>query len=161
MLAMDEEGERGGMVVVKNKDLQQAQLIHLAPLVQVHGKLVFEESAESLDPMPTARMYLVPENIHLATGAIQDSALALQLPPGTYRFSMFSMDIIPVTREFTLTADQPVDMEAVQVSLTGLAQLAGKEPPPWHLTAARGMNLDAQLADFRGRWVLLEFWGFW
>jgi thiol-disulfide isomerase/thioredoxin len=42
-----------------------------------------------------------------------------------------------------------------------MARHYGKEPPPWRVTGARGINQDVQLADFRGRWVVIDFWGFW
>lgn len=35
----------------------------------------------------------------------------------------------------------------------------GESPPPWHATDARGVSKDARIADFRGKWVLLDFWG--
>lgn len=35
----------------------------------------------------------------------------------------------------------------------------GEPPPHWHATDARGVSKDVQLSDFRGKWVLVEFWG--
>src|SRR5205823_4038152 len=35
----------------------------------------------------------------------------------------------------------------------------GRPPPPWHVVDARGVKKDVQPADFRGKWVLVEFWG--
>jgi hypothetical protein len=29
------------------------------------------------------------------------------------------------------------------------------------VTDARGVKRDVQLSDFKGKWVLIEFWGFW
>jgi len=39
--------------------------------------------------------------------------------------------------------------------------LYGKEPPAWNVTGARGVSRDVKLSDFKGKWVLLEFWGYW
>jgi AhpC/TSA family len=36
----------------------------------------------------------------------------------------------------------------------------GQQPPRWRINHARGVSEDAQLSDFKGKWVLLEFWGF-
>jgi len=36
----------------------------------------------------------------------------------------------------------------------------GEPPPRWHVTDSRGVNKDVQISDFRGKWVLLAFWGF-
>jgi thiol-disulfide isomerase/thioredoxin len=35
----------------------------------------------------------------------------------------------------------------------------GEAPPRWHASDARGVSKDAQIADFRGKWVLIDFWG--
>jgi AhpC/TSA family len=35
----------------------------------------------------------------------------------------------------------------------------GESPPRWHASDARGVSKDAQIADFRGKWVLIDFWG--
>ncbi len=35
----------------------------------------------------------------------------------------------------------------------------GEAPPQWHATDARGISKDATIADFRGKWVLVDFWG--
>jgi hypothetical protein len=37
---------------------------------------------------------------------------------------------------------------------------AGKSLPDWTVTDARNAKKDVKLADFKGKWVLLEFWGF-
>ena len=34
----------------------------------------------------------------------------------------------------------------------------GRTPPPWFIADARGVGKDVQLADYRGKWVVLEFW---
>lgn len=35
----------------------------------------------------------------------------------------------------------------------------GESPPEWHASDARGVSKDARIADFRGKWVLIDFWG--
>jgi hypothetical protein len=38
-------------------------------------------------------------------------------------------------------------------------QRYGESPPRWHASDARGVSNDAQIADFRGKWALIDFWG--
>lgn len=35
----------------------------------------------------------------------------------------------------------------------------GQPPPSWHVVDARGVSKSVQLSDFRGKWVLIDFWG--
>jgi hypothetical protein len=41
-----------------------------------------------------------------------------------------------------------------------LADSIGKALPDWTVTDAQNAKKDVKLADFKGKWVLLEFWGF-
>lgn len=52
-----------------------------------------------------------------------------------------------------------VSVAAAQQQQQGIVQ--GKPAPEWNITSARGMQTSAKLADYRGRWVVLDFWGFW
>jgi len=36
----------------------------------------------------------------------------------------------------------------------------GERAPDWYAVDARGISKDATIADFRGKWLLIEFWGF-
>src|SRR5262245_18625273 len=36
----------------------------------------------------------------------------------------------------------------------------GETPPRWHITDARGVRKDVQPSDFKGKWLLVDFWGF-
>jgi AhpC/TSA family len=35
----------------------------------------------------------------------------------------------------------------------------GEKPPQWHILDARGVPKDAQISDFKGKWLLVDFWG--
>jgi hypothetical protein len=35
----------------------------------------------------------------------------------------------------------------------------GEKPPQWHILDARGVSKDAQISDFKGKWLLVYFWG--
>ena len=38
----------------------------------------------------------------------------------------------------------------------------GRRLPAWKVTEARGLPLDKTAVEsFRGKWLLVEFWGFW
>ena len=41
-----------------------------------------------------------------------------------------------------------------------IADSIGKALPEWTVTDARNAKKDVKIADFKGKWVLLEFWGF-
>jgi hypothetical protein len=87
---------------------------------------------------------------------------SFRLPPGKYQFWGYGTDVRDKREEITLSADkQDLDFGTVDLPATPIARHVGKEPPAWHVTDARGAPKDVKLSDFKGKWVLVEFWGFW
>ena len=67
------------------------------------------------------------------------------------------------TGELSLTGDPAeVDLGAVDLPAHFLARHEGRVLPEWKVSEARGLPLEGtRLADFRGTWLLVEFWGYW
>ncbi len=88
-------------------------------------------------------------------------SLELQLPPGRYEVSVFNYATrIPKPVPFEVRAGG-VAKVTVRLEPTKIVSLAGQPPPEWHVLAARGLSKDVGPKDFRGKWLLLDFWGFW
>ena len=45
--------------------------------------------------------------------------------------------------------------------MSALTKLYGLPAPQWNAVDARGIPKGAQVADFKGKWVLVYFWGPW
>jgi hypothetical protein len=45
--------------------------------------------------------------------------------------------------------------------MSGVAKMWGKQAGEVTITDARGLPKTAKLSDFKGKWVMLEFWGHW
>jgi thiol-disulfide isomerase/thioredoxin len=71
--------------------------------------------------------------------------------------------------EFALRFQGELDLGVLNVSLPrdkdGIArdysQFYGKEPPALAITDALGVRKEVKLTDYRGKWVLLDFWAVW
>ncbi len=59
-------------------------------------------------------------------------------------------------RPYRMTLEAKAKAEG---SWSDYTQHYGESPPPWHASDARGVSKDARIADFRGKWVLIDFWG--
>ena len=57
-----------------------------------------------------------------------------------------------------LNLERPRDKDGIA---RDYSQFYGKEPPELAVTDARGVPKGVKLADFRGKWVLLDFWAVW
>ena len=49
----------------------------------------------------------------------------------------------------------------IDLKASTIAKLKGKAAPEWVITDARGVKADVKLADYKGKWVYIKFWGYW
>ena len=158
VMAMDGPGERGGIAVIRSKQPARLLKIELGPLVEVGGHFTCAESGKApVGPLVTIRM---PGNFPIARCHSKGSAFSVRLPPGPYTFhgGETSDDYVEVQWNGTLKLGKRLDLGAIDLKLTPIARHYGKRPPPWHFTAARGVRKNVTIDDFRGKWLVLDFW---
>lgn len=73
--------------------------------------------------------------------------IKVEVPSGKATFDLGVLDL-----------SLPRDKDGVARDST---QYYGKIPPELSITDARGVSKDVKLADFRGKWVVLDFWALW
>jgi thiol-disulfide isomerase/thioredoxin len=161
VMAVDPTGGVGGLAVIPVKGPGGPIRIEIAPLAEVRGRFTCEESGQS--PGETWwTMFLMPNDRRVAAGRSLASTFAMKLPPGRYQLrGGESYRHVAAARDVTLNPGQTVDLGAIDLKLTPIARLFGKEPPAWHITDARGVSKAVRPSDFKGKWVVLDFWGFW
>lgn len=159
LLALDKKRKAGGLLILDEKAAAKPVEIKLGPLVHVHGKFFCKE----LNKRPTWTMvYMMSGSARFLGCSSDEASFSFYLPPGTYKFWGYGTDIQNLKKDITLSADKrDFDMGTLEVPATIIARHKGKAPPAWRVTDARGIKKEVQLADFKGKWVLLEFWGYW
>jgi hypothetical protein len=165
LLAFDRDRKRGGTAIIKAKGGDEPAEIRLGPLVRVHGQFSSKELGERPD-WTNVYMSLRPGGLRVAACDSKEASFSLELPPGEYDFYGYGSftDYEGVNKPVTLEAGRAdLDLGTFDLKATPIARHYGKEPPAWNVTEARGADggKDVTLADFRGKWVLIEFWGFW
>ena len=186
LMIYDRERRHGAVVVFDPKRPEVPIEVRLAPLVRIFGtnrlsgpdgplqwtctylNLPYEEN----DPLNGSRMAIC--------GSYQ-ARFDFLVPPGRYDLSASSDSPSSATlesRSVTITADQKevdlgglvlrprrggvqnlIDRAKAKGTWGDYKQNFGKQPPPWHLTDAKGVAKDAKLSDFKGKWAVLYFWG--
>lgn len=159
LLALDKERKSGALLVLDEKAAAKPVELKLGPLVHVHGRFFCKE----LDKKPTWTMvYMMRGRARFLGCSSDDASFSFHLPPGEYKFWGYGTDIQRLKKDITLSADKPdLDMGTLDVPATIIARHKGKAPPQWHVTDARGVKKDVKISDFKGKWVLIEFWGYW
>lgn len=167
LMAMNSEQTHGGLIVIDPATLdpekpdRRAKTITLEPLVELTGDF-FCEAFDRKPEWTNVYMNVMPRRIRIASFSSREAEFAFKLPPGDYQFYGYGTDVKRMTKDVTLAADEPVhDMGTVNLKPTIIAEHYGKAPPPLHVTEARDVETDVKLEDFKGTWLLIEFWGYW
>ena len=161
VLVLSADRKLGGIAGVSKADDGKELILALGPTVRVKGKLECKE------------LKLRPEwanTVVILDGfqgfVVQDMGTAAEfgfvLPAGKYTFASYGSDVVKIKRTVTLSADRPEhDFGTIDMKASALAKLRGKVAPDWIIADARGARADVKLADYKGKWVYIEFWGYW
>jgi len=107
-------------------------------------------------------VFRLPEGTRVRSTGWKGGRFRLALPPGDYRFLVHGVEIAQATLEVQVREGAGrLDLGTLPLEPSLLAEHYGKPPPDWTVSEARGLDPGATLADFRGRWVVLAFWGYW
>jgi hypothetical protein len=160
LLAIAADRKTGAVATVKPKESTDVSPMKLAPLVKVSGRF---ESKELGRKPPWTNVYInTGKRARLLQSDSNNADFAFLLPPGKYLFNGYGQDVKGINRDIEVPADKPeLDLGAIDLPATEIAKHVGKEPPAWNVTDARGLSKTATLSDLKGKWVLIEFWGFW
>ena len=186
LLAIDVDRVRGGLAVIA-KDYDGSDVhIRLEQLIRVKGTLRGSETGQ-LPYESTVEMRLPDDPTRpLDVGRIavcftHEGRFLLSMPPGRYFLNAYDFPPNPpngeLHKEIVLSRDTPeIDLGLLNLSAAKLnindkikqsqdsgtlgdyTKHYGEKVPAWHIVDARGINKSAQLSDFKGKWVLLDFW---
>lgn len=132
-----------------------------APSVPVTG--TFACAALGRAPVDVGlNVYRLPGREPVSRTSWASGRFSLTLPPGKYLLQFHGVEIAQLAFPILITKDaKDFDLGAIDLEPSVLAAHYGKPPPAWHVAEARGVDPKAALADFKGKWTLLVFWGFW
>jgi hypothetical protein len=160
-LVLTADRKLGAVVSVSKDDEGKEVMATLGPTVRVAGKLECKElnsKPKWANTMVTADGYRAAFAQHMGKSA----SFEFVLPAGKYGFRSYGTDVEDIKQTVTLLADQPEhDFGTLDLKASPIAKLKGKPAPDWSITAARSVKPTAKLSDYKGKWVYLEFWGFW
>jgi thiol-disulfide isomerase/thioredoxin len=180
LLALDKRHERGGIVSVDQSAADKPVTITIVPLTRVTAKVYSAEAGRT--PEHTSALIWVPGDKGndwklMLCGSFRGQ-ISFLLPPGNYNLDVDSQSPnatlpapkgqrgirVEIPRGKTtldlgvLNVERPRDKDGIA---RDFSQFYGKEPPDLTVTDARGVPKGVKLADFRGKWVVVDFWAVW
>lgn len=161
VLAIDAAQTRGAVALITTNNVGESLTLKLEPLITVRGEFTCHDLGAPPE-WSNVYMSLMPDKVRVAGDFSDPPRFSFKLPPGEYDFNGYGTDVQGLHQTIHLKASEPVvDLQKIDLKATPMALHYGKPAPPWHVTAARGLPRNVKVSDFRGRWLLVEFWGFW
>ncbi len=168
LLAFSKDGQKMGMKRLGTEaDVSSIQIV-LGPTVEVTGRVYlpaldrvpwigFQVSAGPGDEPFLSYYSQVGKDGTVAN----NGRFSIRLPKGKYKYKLYGMSFLGKRGRFAV-GRHDVDLGTIHVDPTVISKRTGKKMPEWTVSASRGLDLSAtKVADFRGKWVLVEFWGYW
>ncbi len=191
VLAFDKERKHGALYLADSQNSSAPVDLKLGPLVRLHGRvhvpkplkdpwtMVVVHIPESDQfPLRFPRLtwcsscksrfeFLLPPSDYSFEASAGDGEARYELP-GSPRITLPAGKSDVDAGVLELTPHQPQRLDRVrEAQAKGTwpnvdpQKLYGQPAPKWHATDTRGIPKDAQIADFKGKWVLVYFWGPW
>lgn len=156
VLVMDQERKRGVVTRYDPGSFDEKRTLTLKKLTRVHGTY----SSTDLGIAPTwTNCYVNYSQIRIGRCQSREAEFSFHLPPGDYHLRMYGSDVMDRNENVTVGNDGgELDLGVIDLKATAIAKMYGKRPPRLTVTDAIGIDKRIQLADLKGKYVILEFW---
>ena len=151
----------GGVAGVSKADAGKEVVVTLGAVMRMNGKM----DSKELGYAPKWANVTVTHDgfrAYFTQHITKKAEFEFILPVGKYNLSIYGEDVNGVKKTVNLEGDRSVlELGTVDLGATPIAKLKGKPLPDMQITDTRGVKPDVKLSDYKGKWVYLEFWGFW
>jgi hypothetical protein len=161
LLVLSPDRTRGAIVGVSKADDGKELTVTLGPTLRLKGKLDCTELKATPEGASTI-VFADGFRAFFAQDMRTSAAFDFVLPAGKYKLVFSGNDVESAKRLIDVQVGRSeYDLGTIDLKATPMAKLRGKTPPEWVIADARGVKADVKLADQKGKWVYIEFWGFW
>jgi uncharacterized protein (TIGR03067 family) len=152
-----------GLCAISPASLQNGTVkVNLRPECNVTGRLVCEELAAGGEPIWTnAYLLFSGQRIGEYDAVPGEGEFEFHVPAGRYTVDVSGKDLKNRYVDFTVPADRrDFQLPPIRLTASNLVLLRGKPAPELEgVVGWRGAPV--KLAELKGKYVLLDFWGYW
>jgi len=135
--------------------------LQLQPEYLLHGKIVCDELAKSGKPLGNISVVLQKNGIPIAEWDAVSDHYEFPVAPGTYSLHALGESLLLRTVQVTVPEGR-TEYEAPPIALTASRRVRLEGQPAPELAGIVGWKgQPVKLADLRGKYVLIDFWGYW
>jgi uncharacterized protein (TIGR03067 family) len=162
VLSRDSEKKRMAISTGTPVSLLKGEVsITLKPECRVGGAILCDELKKAGKPLGWTNVYLSQDGRRVADCSSSEGKFEFLVPPGTYTLHAYGGDLHGKDVTITVPPDRSeFTTDPIRLPATKLVLLQGQPAPELEgVVAWRGPKV--KLADLKGKYVLLEFWGYW
>jgi thiol-disulfide isomerase/thioredoxin len=164
-----------GFQELSENDMGKEIQVRLEPACHVHGRLGSEDLQRIGWPLAWTNVYLHWNDHRLLSHDSDRQQVEFWVPAGTYQLSAYGSgrkgtadqrDFSASTETKTVTAtvsrgQSELDLGVIDLKPDRVASLIGKPAPAFENIRAWKNGGSVKWSELRGRYVLLDFWGYW
>jgi uncharacterized protein (TIGR03067 family) len=135
--------------------------VTLVPEVRITGSLVCDELAKAKQPIGWTNVMLLANGAPVCEWMGKNGKFAFVAPAGKYSLHVYGSEIDAKYPDIVVPGERSeFVVEPIALSATAFALLKGKPVP--ELEGIIGWSGEkVKFADLKGKYVLVEFWGYW
>lgn len=170
VFAVNADHTLGGLAMVERSVSKRPIRIELKPLVRVTAEIYCPERGKTPEWCQAVVYPVGGDYMYFTKCGTYQGRVSFLLPAGEYEIKADSDDLLPRRIRIrvpngvetfdagVIAIELPKDADDNAVDITSFY---GKAPPTLEITDASGVPKDVKLEDYRGKWILLEFWAVW
>jgi len=133
----------------------------LAPECKLVVPIKCEELTKAGLPLEGGFVLVYANGMRIGTFSHTEGKSEFMISPGTYTLNAYGPDLQDGYVEVTVPAGQSTfEVKPIELKASALALLKGK-PAPEFVNVVGWVGKPVKLADLKGQYVLIDFWGYW
>lgn len=160
LFCFSQDRKLAGFVIVEQQDEGNTIDIELTPTVRFTADYVCSET----DSVPDWTNLIISHKDargYFFEYRSMNGKVEFPFPRGDWKLRIYGSNIKGIRQDIHVKPDEDFELGTIDFEPTNMAKLIGKPAPQLSILDARGTSKEIQLSDYKGKWVLLEFWGHW
>ncbi len=135
--------------------------VMLVPLCKVSGKLICDELTASGQPLGWTNVYLEANGERVVHVSSAKGTFDFSAPAGEYDLVAYGGQVVQRKLRFSISPNQAeMALDPIALKPSPIVLLKGK-PAPEISDAIGWSGKPVKLSELKGKYVLLDFWGYW
>ena len=133
----------------------------LAPECRLVSSIKCDELTKAGQPLGGSMTLLYSNGMRIGTVGNADDKIEFLVAPGSYTLNVYGGSLHGRQVEVTVPAGQSTfEMKPIELKASAMALMKGK-PAPEFVDIVGWAGKPVKLADLKGQYVLVDFWGYW